>query len=101
MDKLDRCYLRLALKAQSQCRATLATLAAVKNPQPVAFVRQANIAHGPQQVNNAAAAEASRAGIGLTREHHNGPAARLAERNGAMSLRLRARYAVPNPNAAG
>ena len=55
-------YLRLALKAQTQCRATLETLAAIKNPQPVAFVRQANIAHGPQQVNNAAAAEASRAG---------------------------------------
>ena len=48
-------YLRLALKAQSQCRATLATLAAMKNPQPVAFVRQANISHGPQQVNNGAA----------------------------------------------
>ena len=45
-------YLRLALKAQSQCRATLETLAAIKNPAPVAFVRQANIAHGPQQVNN-------------------------------------------------
>lgn len=48
-------YLRLALKAQSQCRATLETLAAIKNPQPVAFVRQANISHGPQQVNNAGA----------------------------------------------
>jgi hypothetical protein len=46
--------LRLALKAQGQCRATLETLAAIKNPQPVAFVRQANIAHGPQQVNNGA-----------------------------------------------
>jgi hypothetical protein len=45
-------YMRLALKAQSQCRATLETLAAIKNPAPVAFVRQANIAHGPQQVNN-------------------------------------------------
>lgn len=45
-------YMRLALKTQSQCRATLETLAAIKNPQPVAFVRQANIAHGPQQVNN-------------------------------------------------
>lgn len=45
-------YLRLALKAQSQCRATLETLAEIKNPQPVAFVRQANIAHGSQQVNN-------------------------------------------------
>ena len=46
-------HLRLALKAQSQCRATLETLAAIRNPQSLAFVRQANIAHGPQQVNNA------------------------------------------------
>ncbi len=44
-------YLRLALKAQAQCRATLETLHEMKNPRPVAFVRQANIAHGPQQVN--------------------------------------------------
>lgn len=47
-------YLRLALKAQSQCRATLETLAAIKNP-PVVFARQANIANGPQQVNNGVA----------------------------------------------
>jgi hypothetical protein len=47
-------YMRLALKAQSQCRATLETLANIKNP-PVVYARQANIAHGPQQVNNAAA----------------------------------------------
>jgi hypothetical protein len=45
-------YLRLALKAQSQCRATLETLAAIKNP-PVIYAKQANIANGPQQVNNA------------------------------------------------
>jgi hypothetical protein len=44
--------MRMALRAQSQCRATLETLAAIKNPSSVAFVRQANIAHGPQQVNN-------------------------------------------------
>jgi hypothetical protein len=56
-------YLRLALRAQAQCRATLETLAVIKNPQPVAFVRQANIANGPQQVNNAPAqpGESSRA----------------------------------------
>lgn len=47
-------FMRYALRAQNQCRATLETLAAVKNPAPVAIVRQANIAHGPQQVNNAA-----------------------------------------------
>lgn len=44
--------LRLALKAQSQCRTTVEALAEIKNPRPVAFVKQANIAHGPQQVNN-------------------------------------------------
>lgn len=48
-------YLRLALKAQGQCRATLETLAEIKNPRQVAFVKQANIAHGHQQVNNGAA----------------------------------------------
>lgn len=55
-------YMRLALKAQSQCRATLETLAAIKNPPAsVAFVRQANIAHGAQQINNASPSEAPRA----------------------------------------
>lgn len=44
-------YLRMALKAQNQCRMTLETLATIKNP-PVVFARQANIAQGPQQVNN-------------------------------------------------
>jgi hypothetical protein len=47
-------YMKLALRAQGQCRATLETLAAIKNP-PVVFAKQANIAHGPQQVNNHAA----------------------------------------------
>lgn len=53
MQQMDA-LLRLALKAQSQCRSTLEALADIKNPRPVAFVKQANIAHGPQQVNNAA-----------------------------------------------
>jgi hypothetical protein len=46
--------MRLALKAQGQCRATLETLAAIKNP-PVVFAKQRNISHGHQQVNNGAA----------------------------------------------
>lgn len=45
-------FLRLALKAQSQCRTTLESLAEIKNPRSVAFVKQANIANGHQQVNN-------------------------------------------------
>ncbi len=48
-------YLRLALKAQSQCRTTLESLAEIRNPRSVAFVRQANIAAGHQQVNNGGA----------------------------------------------
>lgn len=50
-------YLKLALRAQSQCRATWETLATIKNPPLVGYVRQANIAHGPQQVNNVSSTE--------------------------------------------
>lgn len=46
-------YLKLALRAQSQCRVTWEALANIKNPPVMGYVRQANIAHGPQQVNNA------------------------------------------------
>jgi hypothetical protein len=53
--------MRLALKAQSQCRATLETLAAVKNP-PVVYARQANVTSGPQQINN---------GVDLSRVREN------------------------------
>lgn len=45
-------YFKMALKAQNQCRMTLETLSVVKNP-PVVYASQANIANGPQQVNNA------------------------------------------------
>ena len=47
--------MRMALRAQAQCRATLETLATVKNP-PLIFAKQANIANGPQQINNGMAA---------------------------------------------
>jgi hypothetical protein len=42
-------FMRMALRAQSQCRATLETLAAIKNP-PVVYARQANVTTGPQQM---------------------------------------------------
>ena len=53
----------MALRAQNQCRATLETLAAIKNP-PVVFAKQANInqGNGNQQVNNGTSDPASRAG---------------------------------------
>ena len=34
-------YMRLAFKAQAQCRATIEAVAEIKNPRPVAFVKQA------------------------------------------------------------
>ena len=42
--------MRLALKAQAQARATAETLSVIKNPMP--YIKQANIAHGHQQINN-------------------------------------------------
>jgi hypothetical protein len=64
-------HMRLALKAQSNCRATLETLAAMKNP-PMVFARQANIAQGPQQVNNGMMpAGEPRAGAGKTEKPQN------------------------------
>jgi len=55
-------FMRVALRAQNQCRATLETLAAIKNP-PVVFAKQANINQGSgnQQVNNGTPAPASHA----------------------------------------
>lgn len=52
-DKLPQyeAHMKFALRAQAQCRATLETLATIKNP-PVVFAKQANIAAGHQQVNN-------------------------------------------------
>jgi len=51
--------LRLAFKAQTQCRSTLETLANIKNP-PLVLARQANISNGPQQVNNGVAVTPAR-----------------------------------------
>lgn len=50
-EAFDR-YMRHAMKAQAQARATYETIAEVRSP-PVVIARQANIAAGPQQVNNA------------------------------------------------
>jgi hypothetical protein len=45
-------FMGLALKAQNQSRATIQSLVNLKYPRQATFVKQANIAHGPQQVNN-------------------------------------------------
>ncbi len=66
VDHMDR-YLKLALRAQSQCRATWEALSTIQNPPVAGYVGQANIAHGPQQVNNAAIATEEPSGA---REKH-------------------------------
>lgn len=45
-------FASLALKAQAQSRATISALVDLKYPRQATFIRQANVAHGPQQVNN-------------------------------------------------
>lgn len=52
VDHLEIC-MRLALKAQDQSRKTLQALVEIRQPkQQTVFAKQANIANGPQQVNN-------------------------------------------------
>lgn len=75
-------YMRLALKAQSQCSATLERLARIKNPPNVAFVRQANIAHGPQQVNNGASEPTGMPNAARTGESANAPIELLENSHG-------------------
>jgi hypothetical protein len=48
-------FIRVALRAQNQCRATIETLSTIKNP-PIVYARQANVTTGPQQINNGVAA---------------------------------------------
>ena len=55
-------YLKLAMRAQSQCRSTWEAVSTIKNPPVAGYVKQANIAHGPQQVNNSPTPETSRTG---------------------------------------
>ena len=62
-------FLGLALKAQAQSRATITALVDLKYPRQATFVKQANIANGPQQVNNGAAAGANPEQYAQARTH--------------------------------
>lgn len=59
-------FMRLALRAQSQSRATIETLAAIKSP-PLVIAKQANLSGGAMQVNNGLPAPSR------TREIKNSP----------------------------
>jgi len=60
-------FLRLAYKAQSQCRSTLQTLSDIKNPS-VVYARQANITNGNQQINNGVPAPRTQENINYSNE---------------------------------
>ncbi len=91
-------FLRLALKAQSQCRLTLETLMAIGNP-PVLFTQQANVAFGPQQVNNGVASSRPTSGVdaGGDAQHgsHKPPQNELLEKDDGERMDTR------TPGAAG
>ncbi len=72
---------------------TLETLAAIKNLSSVTFVRQANVAHGPQQVSNDSFETITRAGARrfLKSSKANNSSERMA--NG-WTLEQRARQSV-------
>lgn len=67
---------RLALRAQAQCRATLETISAIKNP-PVIFAKQANITSGPQQINNGTVSRAGENGNAPNKQLQHTPSERL------------------------
>jgi hypothetical protein len=93
MDNLDR-YLKLALRAQSQCRATWETLATMKNPPMMGYVRQANIAHGHQQVNNAPSTANDTSGAREKEDRQN----KLLEQNDGKRLDIGAAGAAGRNN---
>jgi hypothetical protein len=86
----------MALKAQNQCRMTLETLAAIKNP-PMVFAKQANInqGNGNQQVNNGMPAPASR-----TEKIINQQNELLEEQHGGETLDTRTTGATIHENPA-
>ena len=75
--------MRMALRAQNQCRSTLETLAAIKNP-PVVFAKQANVTTGPQQINNGVSVPAH------VREIESGQTQLLTEVDHGQRLDIRA-----------
>jgi hypothetical protein len=74
-------FLRLGLKAQSQCRATLETLAIIKNPPHLSFVKQQNVAY-QQQVNNGANQTASVESSSRGKQNNNISNKLLEEKDG-------------------
>jgi hypothetical protein len=99
-------FMRLALKAQAQARATAEALALLKNPQP--YIKQANIAQGHQQVNNTYASASPHNGIPEFQDPYTRTCAgnsdfvpnKLLEKQDAVTLDTRAQGAAVSGNQA-
>ena len=85
-------FMNLALKAQSQSRSTIQALTELKYPKQVAFVKQANISHGHQQVNNGSGAQLSAHEIdpSCAGENQNQPNELLEVCNGSQKMDISA-----------
>ena len=94
-------FLGLALKAQAQSRATIQAVVELKYPRQVSFVKQANISHGPQQVNNAPGIESSTRTIAHTEENQTQQSKLLEDdTHGGTYLDTRATTAAGRSNPA-
>lgn len=90
LEAADR-YLRLALKAQAQAVRTIEALGELKNPRPVTFVRQANVATN-QQVNNGMPSQAG--SFENQRTKQTGETYELCQDTGTPSLESRVNPAL-------
>lgn len=79
-------YLGLALKAQAQSRATITALVDLKHPRQAAFIGQANLTTGPQQVNNVIHAAPDHGTAQNPPNQLSGGADELRQDTGAQSL---------------
>ena len=78
-------FMNLALKAQSQSRATIQALIELKYPKQATFVKQANIANGNQLVNNVTSTHAH----AHAKENGNQPNELLEVNNGSENMDAR------------
>ena len=86
-------FLGLALKAQAQSRATVSALVDLKHPRQAMFVKQANIAHGSQQVNNGGGAGADPVHSAQGKETNHAPNKLLEADHGKPGGRMDTRAA--------
>lgn len=78
-------FMKLALRAQSQCRATIETLSVIKNP-PVIYARQANLTTGPQQINNSLSTDQAPQGIEFSQNQLSEVPHELCSNTGTSSI---------------